>query len=409
MFMGQPPFPPIKFDYNTMNKWIGALLLLLSVSLALNLYLLLAARQQGLFGHSENQNSKPPKTSVSEPLLNWPFSDETTDQLKQTTSTLEPNTLYSDYSDNSSKNTTSRSELLAKANLWLQQKNLLTLGEFLQKYLKQHPQDMDFLLLEAKLKVETTLLSDAIAHYYVLLRHPMTAAQQDEIEQQIARLSKNTIEQLKRNYSWDILAMFVEPLLQLEPSNRLYILSLAQAYAELFQEGLMENVLASLESDDPDAQSIREIAMTQQQAPLNDEADKFEEENVTANLGPAVPLKKFGNHYVVEAQLSNNPVALLIDTGASVTAISEQYFDSLSSRYQGNYLGSFNIGTAGGNIMARMYQFRELTIKHVTVENLPVVILPMQSMENSDGLLGMNFLREFDFKIDQRQSVMFIK
>tara|TARA_R110002153_G_scaffold10418_1_gene41145 strand:+ start:21021 stop:22193 length:1173 start_codon:yes stop_codon:yes gene_type:complete len=390
-----------------MSKWIGALLLLLSVSLALNLYLLLAPSQQDLFGHSENQNNKPSKTSVSEPLLNGSFAEESADQLEQTTDTL-----YSDYnSKNKAQNQsiTNRSELLAKANLWLQQKNLVTLGEFLQEYLKQYPQDMDFLLLEAKLKVETSLLSDAIAHYYVLLRNPMTAVQQEEIERQIERLSNNTIEQLKRNYSWDILAMFVEPLLQLEPSNRLYILSLAQAYAELFQEGLMENVLASLASDDPDAQSIRDILVARQQAPLNSGEDEFEIDKVTANLGPAVPLKKFGNHYVVEAQLSNNRVALLIDTGASVTAISEQYFDSLSSRYQGNYLGSFNIGTAGGNIMAKMYQFKELTINHVTVENLPVVILPMQSIENADGLLGMNFLREFDFKIDQRRSVMFIK
>ena len=59
--------------------------------------------------------------------------------------------------------------------------------------------------------------------------------------------------------------------------------------------------------------------------------------------------------------------------------------------------------------MARMYQFRELTINHVTVQNLPVVVLPMQGIKNADGLLGMNFLREFDFKIDQRQAVMFIK
>jgi hypothetical protein len=33
----------------------------------------------------------------------------------------------------------------------------------------------------------------------------------------------------------------------------------------------------------------------------------------------------------------------------------------------------------------------------------------MQGIENADGLLGMNFLREIDFKIDQRQSVMVIK
>ena len=101
--------------------------------------------------------------------------------------------------------------------------------------------------------------------------------------------------------------------------------------------------------------------------------------------------------------------ALLIDTGASVTAISKQYFDNLSNRYKTNYIGRFSIGTAGGSIMASMYQFKALTINHVTVQNLPVVILPMQSIENADGLLGMNFLREFDFKIDQRQAVMFIK
>jgi clan AA aspartic protease (TIGR02281 family) len=257
--------------------------------------------------------------------------------------------------------------------------------------------------------VETTLLSDAIAHYYDLLRSPMTAAQQSEIELQIEQLSKNTIEQLKRNYSWNILAMFVEPLFQLDPSNRLYILSLAMAYAKLFQEGLMENVLASLDFDDPDAQKIRKVIVTQQIIPANNEVGDLDVGEKTANLGRPIPLKQFGDQYVVEAKLSSNPVALLIDTGASVTAISKQYFDNLSNRYKVNYLGSFNIGTAGGSIMARMYKFRELTINHVTVQNLPVVILPMQGIENADGLLGMNFLREFDFKIDQQQSVMFIK
>jgi clan AA aspartic protease (TIGR02281 family) len=202
--------------------------------------------------------------------------------------------------------------------------------------------------------------------------------------------------------------MFVEPLLQLEPSNRLYILSLATAYAELFQEGLMENVLASLSFDDPDAQHIRNIIVAQQISRATDGADN---QNIgeTVNLGRPVPLEQFGDQYVVKAKLSSNPVALLIDTGASVTAISKQYFDNLSNRYKTNYLGRFSIGTAGGSIMARMYQFQTLSINHVTIQNLPVVILPMQSIENADGLLGMNFLREFDFKIDQRQAVMFIK
>jgi clan AA aspartic protease (TIGR02281 family) len=390
-----------------MNKWISLLLLLLSASLALNLYLLSNTPKQNLFDRSGDKNGNVQQNTPSGPQLNSTFSDQSADEIGQAPQAT--------YSNNPIRNTqlnhplSNRAELLEKANLWLEENNFLRLGTFLQGYLKQYPQDMEFLLLEAKLKVETTLLSDAIAHYYNLLRSPMTAAQQSEIELQIEQLSKNTIEQLKRNYSWDILAMFVEPLLQLEPSNRLYILSLSLAYAELYQEGLMENVLASLDFDDPDAQRIRNTILAQQVAPANDVVDDLDAGESTANLGRPIPLKQFGNQYVVEAKLSNNQVALLIDTGASVTAISRQYFDNLSNRYKINYLGSFNIATAGGSIMARMYQFRELTINHVTVQNLPVVILPMQGIENADGLLGMNFLREFDFKIDQRQSVMFIK
>jgi hypothetical protein len=156
--------------------------------------------------------------------------------------------------------------------------------------------------------------------------------------------------------------MFVEPLFQLEPNNRLYILSLAMAYAELFQEGLMENALASLDFDDPDAQNIRKIIVAQQISPTDNDINGLATDGLANNLGRPVPLKKFADQYVVEAKLSSNPVALLIDTGASVTALSKQYFDNLSNRYKINYLGRFSIGTAGGNIMASMYQFEELTM-----------------------------------------------
>ncbi len=390
-----------------MKKWISLLLLLLGISVVLNFYLLSNISEQNLFGRTENKNSNVQKNTSSEPLFSWNVTDQSADQASQTSQPIN--------SDNPTANSqinqrvANKAKLLAQAELLLKNRDFLILSVFLQDYLKQYPQDMDFLLLEAKLKVETTLLSDAIAHYYDLLRSPMTAAQQNEIEQQIQQLGTNTIEQLKLSYSWDILAMFVEPLLQLEPSNRLYILSLAMAYAELYQEGLMENVLASLNFDDPDAQKIRKIIVSQQVTPANDEFDDLDTGEKTANLGRSIPLKQFGDQYVVAAKLSGNQVALLIDTGASVTAISTQYFDNLSNRYKVNFLGRFSIGTAGGSIMASMYQFRELTINHVTVQNLPVVILPIQGIANADGLLGMNFLREFDFKIDQRQSVMFIK
>jgi clan AA aspartic protease (TIGR02281 family) len=390
-----------------MKSWMTLISLMLCLSLGLNLFL--------LFGDSSFNLELPSDSSVQQnnaaPQNESPIASQALSENYRTNKSSHKDSELGEM-DNlvtgvvEDRDTADRSTIFITANQMYANKNYLELGLLLQNYLKQHPQDIEFLLLEAKMKVETSLLSDAIGHYYDLLRKPMTLAQQQEVEEQINTLSSNSIEQLTRLYSWEVLAMFVEPLLQLDPNNRLYILSLAKAYAELYQEALMENVLGSLPFDDPGAKAIRQIIVAQQLPEPNGESS---EDTVEPIVGRAIALQKYADQYVIDGLLSSNPVSLLIDTGASVTAISRRYFNRLSNRYKVNYLGRFSIGTAAGSIKASMYQFRELRIGHVKVENLPVVILPMGQFENADGLLGMNFLREFDFKIDQRQSVMFIK
>ena len=346
---------------------------------------------------------------------NHPLTIETSNSLPVTTpsrllSSNKPTNQYATTNDNLESNEAEeRTKLLSQANTWLLDGDYVSLSNFLNSYLKQYPLDMDFLLIEAKVKVATTLLSDAIAHYYDLLRNSMTLKQQKQIKNQIRQLSHDTIEQLRGSYSWDVLASFVEPLLQLDPNNRLYILSLANAYAELYQEGLMETVLASLDYDDPDALNIRKIIASQQIIPIESKETEVLTEAIPPTFSQAIALKKYGDQYVIEAKLSKTPVSLLIDTGASVTAVSEQFFEKLRIKHKLKFLGSFNINTAGGSVVARMVQFKKLTIGHVSVENLAVVILPLEGINYADGLLGMNFLREFDFKIDQKQAVIFIQ
>jgi predicted aspartyl protease len=72
-------------------------------------------------------------------------------------------------------------------------------------------------------------------------------------------------------------------------------------------------------------------------------------------------------------------------------------------------MGRFKVNTANGSLMATMYQFRDLQIGNRKVENIAVVILAMGGLDNADGLLGMNFLREFDFRIDQRKALFYLK
>lgn len=376
-----------------MKTWRLLIFLLLLSSLSLNVYLL----SQSGKNVPQVQNKPLPNHVDPIPLLTLP------QEVIPKTDSTKSKAMQAKVEQNQQP---SREHLLGQANRWLTDKDFIALEILLQNYLKQYPQDMDFLLIEAQLKLETSLLSDAIIYYYDLLRMPMTVTQKNHIEKQIKDLTGATIEQLTNNYSWDILAIFVEPLLQLEPNNRQYILSLARAYAELVQAGLMENVLASLNFDDPGAEKIRQILLTQQA--MQTDENSTTEAAIKPQLSRPIPLKQIGDHYLVNGSLSSNPVTLLIDTGASITAISTKYFRQLSNRYKINYLGRFNVGTAGGRVMASMYQFRELTIQHVTLENLAVVVLPMQGMEQADGLLGMNFLKEFDFKIDQAQSVLFL-
>ena len=113
-----------------MNKWIRLLLLLLSASLALNLYLLSTTATQNLSNRTENIEYENQQNLSSEPLLSWTMTDPSATQ-----STLIANN-RSDISqqDHAEKN---RDELLAQATLWLKDRNFLTLSAFLQGYLKQ--------------------------------------------------------------------------------------------------------------------------------------------------------------------------------------------------------------------------------------------------------------------------------
>ncbi|MDP5130676.1 MAG: retroviral-like aspartic protease family protein [Paraglaciecola sp.] len=297
-----------------------------------------------------------------------------------------------------------RSELLAKAQQWLRDENYPALELFLRDYLQQYPLDMDFLLLEADLIVQTNLTSDAIAHFYSLKKQPMSDEQNQLIDERIRTLSEQTILQLQKAHSWDTLAIFVEPLLQLEPENRLYLLALAEAYAQQQQINLMENILAALDYNDPNAMRIRQltfIAHDNGQANKNDEIPEIDTDIPSSS---AIELMQLGDQYVVNAHLSGNQVALLVDTGASITSISQDYFQGLSHRFKVNYVGRFNVNTAAGRVSAPMYQFAELRLNHVSVSNISVMVIPMETTANINGLLGMNFLREFDFKIDQRQA-----
>jgi hypothetical protein len=71
-----------------MNKWIGILLLLLSASFALNLYLLSITPKPHLTKQLEHKNSQAQQNSLPESLFNWNFIDGSKNKSNQTPSAI---------------------------------------------------------------------------------------------------------------------------------------------------------------------------------------------------------------------------------------------------------------------------------------------------------------------------------
>lgn len=298
-------------------------------------------------------------------------------------------------------------EELKQATLLLRTGEFDQLAELLQTHLRNHPEDIEFLLLEGDFIQQTETVSFALTHYYELLEYPLTATQQKSLINKIAALVKEHSDKLSNINAWDILATFLEPLWQREPYNRNYIVTLAESYAHLALEGPTENVLASLLPDDPEVLRIRAILPNQLEQPL------VEEEPIVAeDYTRAVSLAKVGDQFVVEARLASKQLELLIDTGATTTVISESVFNQQGgSRLKKNaqFVGLYEINTAGGKVEAPVYRFAFLSVGGLAVRDTAVIVMPTFEFARADGLLGMNFLREFDFRIDQQQAILYLR
>jgi aspartyl protease family protein len=104
---------------------------------------------------------------------------------------------------------------------------------------------------------------------------------------------------------------------------------------------------------------------------------------------------KSGNmgHYRVTAQINHSNIEVMVDTGASVVALS--YEDAQKAGLHPNTL-DFNIpvATANGVVNAARVKLDKVEIDTVRVENVDAMVLPEGALNGT--LLGMSFLSKLD-------------
>jgi aspartyl protease family protein len=98
-------------------------------------------------------------------------------------------------------------------------------------------------------------------------------------------------------------------------------------------------------------------------------------------------------HYRVNARINRSDIEVMVDTGASVVALS--YEDAQKANLHPNTL-NFNIpvSTANGNVNAARVKLDRVEIDTVRVENVDAMVLPQGALNGT--LLGMSFLAKLD-------------
>ena len=286
------------------------------------------------------------------------------------------------------------------------------LASELTNLLKYDPLNESLLLLEGELIELTKPLSTAIVHYYDLAELPLSTETLSFIDAKIATLYQQAQTQLSQDEQWELVARLNEPLYQRIPDARHYTLNLAEAYAYQQKLTLMEDVLAALPLNDRDANIIRNKAYEMRDVANADntlgESEPAPSKAEAARFQTRVALQRIGDQYRLEAKALNQKATMILDTGASTTAISSRLFARLGRMRNLTFIGNFNVRTASGTIEAPLVQIPRFYFAGYEFNDVSAIVLPEDALPDADGLLGMNVLGQFDFAIMPQSSELIL-
>ncbi len=276
-------------------------------------------------------------------------------------------------------------------------------------FLRNYPTNTDAMMLEALAYYHTMPLNVALVHYKDLLSQPLSDEQSLQVKKILNVNTTRVIQQFTGDQAWDLLAVFLEPLVQVDPTNRQYLMALARAYGMQSQLSLMEAVLANFRSDDARASRLRDNILARLNN--NDSPASIPIEQSVSNINSDntriadLTLNQSRGQFIAKAKISDVNVDLLLDTGASTTAISNRKFVDIDERNT-EFLGLFTVNTAGGTIQAPIYKITNVVLGDQTITSSSVLILPEENLGRFDGLLGMNILSQFDLAYDAGAQTM---
>ncbi|MFA6130170.1 MAG: retropepsin-like aspartic protease [Candidatus Omnitrophota bacterium] len=126
-----------------------------------------------------------------------------------------------------------------------------------------------------------------------------------------------------------------------------------------------------------------------------------------------VNVDKQSGHVMVTTTLNKKVKAnLILDTGASLILLSNKIAGNLGINTDANSATPVELIVADGRrIKAKMVILDTVSVQDSEVKNIEAAILPEKESASipEDGLLGMSFLKKFNFKIDQKNDKLILE
>lgn len=220
--------------------------------------------------------------------------------------------------------------------------------------------------------------------------------------------------QLKKQYQQNQDELSIKSLfenLSLEhPSYSRFQLEYALSLARLKQTVDAQNILKSL-AYDPEFGDFAQATLKSLEATTETPAAKLSPKPTPLTNDPReilVPLLSSGSSFLIDTQINNKQARLLLDTGASITALSSQLIQDLQLERTSS---SINISTANGVKRVNLFKAKQLTLGALRIQNLIVAEIDLSS-NNFKGLLGtdvLNQIKGFDYVIDKQRNALIFK
>lgn len=123
-----------------------------------------------------------------------------------------------------------------------------------------------------------------------------------------------------------------------------------------------------------------------------------------------VPLRRVGNSFMVNGSLRGTEISLLLDTGASITALNKSLIERLKLSPTGEVI---RLNTANGETRSRLYKAENLRLGGVNITSAVVAEIELTNNVGFQGLLGTDLLNQADprysYLIDNAQNALIFR